>query len=204
MKVLVTGFELDEVCPVNTSNAVLKELAASCGPITIVTEELRADYRHQVEMLDKLWEKHHPDAIICLGQALRREVISLEKVAINFQDGTPRGKMGADYFGFIPDQRKVAEDGPDGYFTNLPIERMLRALKSECFPCEISLTAGAVSCNTAMYSVMHLIATRHPETLGGFIHIPAHHEHPGRVKKSYSLSYIARGIETAIRALAED
>ena len=91
--------------------------------------------------------------------------------------------------------------GPDGLFTNLPIERMLESIKEQGFPCEISLTAGSIGCNNAMYSVLYLIHTRYPDLMGGFIHVPGHHEHPRRVRKTFSVQEIAAGVEAALKGL---
>jgi pyroglutamyl-peptidase len=201
MKVLLTGFEPDEAVPVNTSFEVLKRLPEAIGSLEIVTDQLRCDYRAPMSVVEALAEKHHPDVFICMGQALRREVISLEKAAINYQHDDRELPMSGDYYGFAPKHRAVVEGGPDVYFTNLPIQRMLKAMQQADYPCEISLTAGAVGCNNAMYSVLHMIHSQYPHMMGGFIHVPGHHEHPKRIRKTYDLDYIAHGVETALSVL---
>lgn len=202
MKALITGFELDAACPYNSSFEVMRRLNKRVGALEIVTDALRCDYRDPVGVIRALAEKHHPDVFLCMGQALRREVISLEKVAINYQnDEREPAAGGGDYYGFVPRHRPVVEGAPDVYMTNLPVDAMLARLREREFPCEISLTAGAVGCNNAMYSLLHFIHTEAPHMLGGFIHVPANHEHPRRMKKSYSIDYIAEGIEVALSAI---
>lgn len=202
MKALITGFELDAACPYNSSFEVMQRLNKRVGALEIVTDALRCDYRDPVGVIRALAEKHHPDVFLCMGQALRREVISLEKIAINYQhDEREPAAGGGDYYGFVPRHRPVVEGAPDVYMTNLPVDAMLARLKERDFPCEISLTAGAVGCNNAMYSVLYLIRTKYPEMMGGFIHVPGHHEHPRRVRKTYSVQEIARGVEAALKGL---
>ena len=67
----------------------------------------------------------------------------------------------------------------------------------------MSLTAGAIGCNNALYSVMYLIRTKYPNMMGGFIHLPAHHQHPRRLYKSYDVEYLAHGVEAALKGLLD-
>ena len=199
MKALITGFELDAACPINSSYEVMKKLPSHVGDLQVVTDALRCDYRDPIGVVRALCEKHQPDVFICMGQALRREVISLEKVAINY--AFEERDWAKDDDGFIPKGMPIVEGGPDGIFTNLPIDKMLERLKAAEFPCEISLTAGSIGCNNAMYSVLYLIKTKYPNMMGGFIHVPGHHEHPRRVRKTFSVQEIARGVEAALKGL---
>lgn len=204
MRALVTGFELDQACPVNTSYEVVRRLPGHVGNLEVTADVLRCDYRRPLEPVEELIRRFRPDIFLCMGQALRREELSLERVAVNFQDDSrPASAGGGDYYGFVPHGRPVVPDGQDAYFSNLPLERMLARLQEEGYPCSISLTAGAVGCNNAMYSVLYLCRTRYPGMMGGFIHLPAHHQHPGRIKKSFSVEYLAHGIEVALEAAAE-
>lgn len=199
MRVVITGFKPNQSHPVNTSWEVKNALSDHIGDIEVIKEDMIASYHHSIEYIDSLIQKHHPDVFICMGQALRRECISLEKVAINY--AFEERDWAVDDDGFVPKGMTIVEGGPDGMFTNLPIERMLERIKQTEFPCEISLTAGAIGCNNAMYSVLYLIRTKYPQMMGGFIHVPGHHEHPRRVRKTYSVQEIARGVEAALKGL---
>ena len=201
MRVLITGFCPSESHPVNTSYEVKNALKPNIEGIERICEDLISSYQHPLDYIEMLIEKHHPDVFICMGQALRREVISLEKVGINYQDEDRDWAVDED--GFVPKDRPIIEGGPDAFFTNLPIQNMLRHMKEEGFPCEISLTAGAIGCNNALYSVLYLIRTKYPDMLGGFIHVPAHHQHPRRIGKSYDTEYLARGVEAALKGLLD-
>lgn len=201
MRVLITGFSPSESHPVNTSYEVKNALSDHVDSIELIREDMISSYRHPLDYSDMLIQKYHPDAFICMGQALRREVISLEKVGINYQN--EERDWAVDEEGFIPKDRPIIEGGPDAFFTNLPIQKMLQRMKQEGYPCEISLTAGAIGCNNALYSVLYLIHTKYPNMMGGFIHVPAHHQHPRRIGKSFETEYLARGVETALRGLLD-
>lgn len=201
MRVVITGFSPSESHPVNTSYEVKNALSDHVDGIELIREDLISSYRHPLDYIDMLIQKHRPDAFICMGQALRREVISLEKVGINYQNEDR--DWAVDEEGFVPKDRPIIEGGPDAIFTNLPIQAMLQRMKQEGYPCEISLTAGAIGCNNALYSVLYLIHTKYPNMMGGFIHVPAHHQHPRRIGKSFDTQYLASGVETALRGLLD-
>lgn len=199
MRVVITGFKPSQSHPVNTSWEVKNALSDHVDGIEIIREDMIASYHHSIEYIDGMIQKYRPDAFICMGQALRREVISLEKVAINY--AYEERDWAVDDDGYLPKGEAIVPGGPDGLFTNLPIERMLESIKEQGFPCEISLTAGSIGCNNAMYSVLYLIHTRYPDLMGGFIHVPGHHEHPRRVRKTFSVQEIAAGVEAALKGL---
>lgn len=199
MRVVITGFKPNGSHPVNTSYEVKNALSGQVGGIEVIKEDMIASYHHSMEYIDELIQKYHPDAFICMGQALRRECISLEKVAINY--AFEERDWAKDDDGFVPRGMTLVEGGPDGLFTNLPIDRMIQRVNDSGFPCERSLTAGAIGCNNAMYCVLYLIRTKYPEMMGGFIHVPGHHEHPRRIGKTYSVQEIAGGVEAALRGL---
>ena len=201
MKVLVTGFAPSTSHPVNTSYEVKNALSTNVDGIEVIGEDLISSYQHPLDEIERLIEKYHPDVFICMGQALRREVISIEKIGINYQN--EERDWAVDEEGFIPKDRPMIEGGPDGLFSNLPIQNMLRHMREEGFPCEMSLTAGAIGCNNALYSVMYLIRTKYPNMMGGFIHLPAHHQHPRRLYKSYDVEYLAHGVEAALKGLLD-
>jgi pyroglutamyl-peptidase len=139
-----------------------------------------------------------PAAVLGLGQAGGRPVLSLEQVAINLaepradreREGGLRGKP-------------VIDGGPDAYFTRLPLATIVGALKRHNVPAGLSLSAGVYVCNAVMYSTLHVLRGRR-RIPAGFIHLPyeaaqaAHH----RAVASMSLETMTIGIEVALRAIA--
>ena len=201
MRVVITGFKPSESHPVNTSWEVKNALADRVGGIELIREDMIGSYRHSMEYIDEMIQKYNPDAFICMGQALKRDYLSIEKIAINY--AFEERDWAKDDDGFVPKGITLVEGGPDGIFTNLPVDKMLARVKEMGFPCEMSLTAGAIGCNNAMYHVMYLIQTKYPNMLGGFIHVPGHHEHPRRIGKTYSVAEIARSVEAALSGLED-
>jgi pyroglutamyl-peptidase len=138
-----------------------------------------------------------PVAMVGLGQAGGRPVLSLEKVAINLAD--PRADRERD--GGLQGKPVIA-GGPDAYFTRLPLARILRRLKRHNIPAAISLSAGVYVCNSVMYSALHTLKRR--RTPAGFIHLPyeagqaAHH----RAVASMSLATMMTGVEIALETIA--
>ena len=201
MRVVITGFQPSESHPVNTSWEVKNALSDHVGGIELIREDMIGSYHHSIEYIDRMIQKYHPDAFICMGQALRRDYLSIEKIGINY--AYEERDWAKDDDGFVPKGMTLVEGGPDGIFSNLPIDKMVAKVKEAGFPCEMSLTAGAIGCNNALYCVMYLIKTKYPNMMGGFIHVPGHHEHPRRTMKTYSVAEIAKYVEIALSALED-
>jgi len=108
----------------------------------------------------------NPVLVLALGQAGGRTSISLEKVAINYNDARI-----ADNQGQQPLATPTVEDGPAAYFSTLPLKHLVQQLRSNSIPAEISFSAGTFVCNHLFYGLMHELATK-PATRAGFIHIP--------------------------------
>src|SRR5437660_1535619 len=131
-----------------------------------------------------------PAAVVGLGQAGGRPVLSLEKVAINLADARADRERDGGVQG-----KPVIADGPDAYFTRLPLAPILRTLRRHDIPATISLSAGVFVCNAVMYSMLH--ALRRRRTPAGFVHLPyeagqAVHHHAAA---SMSLTTMVAGVE---------
>ena len=110
--------------------------------------------------------RYRPRAVLGLGQARGRPALSLERIAINlFQEGNA-GQLDSRNAG-----QPVIANGPDAYFSRLPIAAILRALAKRKVPASVSLSAGAYACNAAMYAALHAMRRR-PNLPVGFIHLP--------------------------------
>ena len=116
----------------------------------------------------KALEETHPAAVVCLGEATRRPVISIERVAVNLLDFRIPDNAGAQTI-----DQSVVENAPAAYFSTLPARALLNALHMAGLPAEFSLTAGSYLCNQIFYTLMHALATRTIKIPGGFIHLPA-------------------------------
>ncbi|SDZ02812.1 pyroglutamyl-peptidase [Evansella caseinilytica] len=123
------------------------------------------------KLIDKI-EVCRPDIVLSLGVAVGRAAITPERIAMNIQDTAGEGKAG-DNRGDKPQDRLIAEDGPDGLFTTLPIRDLTTMLQQAGIPAQISNTAGTYICNNTMYSTLYHLQKHKYETKAGFIHVPA-------------------------------
>jgi pyroglutamyl-peptidase len=138
-----------------------------------------------------------PAAVVGLGQAGGRPVLSLEKIAINLADPHADRERDGGLQG-----KPVIAGGPDAYFTRLPLPAILRTLKRHHIPAAISLSAGVYVCNTVMYSALHTLRRR--RTPAGFIHLPYEAAQAARHRAvaSMSLAMMTAGVEIALETIA--
>jgi pyroglutamyl-peptidase len=160
-KVLLTGFEPFGNATSNPSGEIVKQISGD----NIITAILPVAYRQSAERLLSLIEQHNPDVVICLGQAEGRTVITPERVAINLDDARL-----ADNEGVLRNDMKILEDGPAAYFSTLPINEIVAAIKAEGIPVAVSLSAGAFLCNHVFYVAQNKFAGS--SIRSGFVHVP--------------------------------
>jgi pyroglutamyl-peptidase len=160
-KVLLTGFEPFGTATSNPSGEIVKQVSGD----NIVTAILPVTYAQSAERLLELIAEHNPDVVICLGQAEGRTQITPEKVAINLDDARL-----PDNAGVQRSDVRILDDGPDAYFTTLPIKEMVDAIKAQGIPASVSLSAGAFLCNHVFYVAQNKFAGSNFRS--GFVHVP--------------------------------
>ena len=160
-KVLLTGFEPFGTATSNPSGEIVKQISGD----NIVTAILPVAYAQSAEALLGLIEHHKPDVVICLGQAEGRTQITPERIAINLDDARL-----PDNAGVQRSDVKILDDGPDAYFTSLPIKEMVDAAKAAGVPASVSLSAGAFLCNHVFYVAQNNFAGT--KVRSGFVHVP--------------------------------
>jgi pyroglutamyl-peptidase len=159
--ILLTGFEPFGTATSNPSGEIVKQISGE----NIVTAILPVAYAQSAEQLLSLIEQHNPDVVVCLGQAEGRTHITPEKMAINLDDARL-----ADNEGVLRSDVKILEDGPDAYFTTLPVKDMVEAMKAQGIPAVVSLSAGAFLCNHVFYVAQNkFVGTA---VRSGFVHVP--------------------------------
>jgi pyroglutamyl-peptidase len=159
--VLLTGFEPFGRATSNPSGEIVKQISGD----NIVTAILPVTYAQSARHLLALIAQHNPDVVICLGQAEGRTSITPEKVAINLDDAPL-----ADNEGVVRSDVKILEGGPDAYFSTLPINIMVDAVKGQGIKAAVSLSAGAFLCNHVFYLAQNKFAGTHVRS--GFVHVP--------------------------------
>jgi pyroglutamyl-peptidase len=193
-QLLLTGFEPFLGFPINPTEAIVKELdGMEIGQFRIHGLLLPVDYKTAGPKILQVIEEIQPDSVISLGLAAGRTAITPERIAINCRDGE------ADNSGVALQDAPIVEDGPAGYFSTLPIRKIVNALNEAGYPARISDTAGTYLCNNVMYTVLDTVEQRQQ---AGFVHIPASHELAANSKKEMA-SWSQKDLTDAIMKMIE-
>ncbi|MFM1967706.1 MAG: hypothetical protein RL590_563 [Actinomycetota bacterium] len=165
-RVLVTGFEPFGGASLNPSKLLVEKLAKEKLPgVDLNTAILPVEFDRAAEILLAKIQEFSPNVVICFGQAEGRSSITPEKIAINLDDARI-----ADNSGDARKQRAIVLNGADGYFSTLPVEKMVLELNKAGAPANISLSAGSFVCNHIFYRMQHALLGQGIKS--GFIHLP--------------------------------
>ena len=159
--ILVTGFEAFDKSSLNPSGEIVKALIGD----DLVTAILPVVFGQASSQLRKLIDLYKPTAVLCLGQAEGRSAMTPERIAINLSDARI-----PDNAGNQPLEQKIIANGADGYFSTLPIEKMVASMKAAGVPASISLSAGTFVCNHIFYVMQDYL--KDSSTTSGFMHVP--------------------------------
>jgi pyroglutamyl-peptidase len=166
--ILLTGFEPFDGEPINPSAEAVTALAAERqNGVQVMHAILPTTYDGAVPHLRAALARCSPDIVISVGQAGGRPEISVERVAINIDDGRI-----ADNSGVRRSDEPVVPGGPAAYFATLPIKAIVAAIRSAGIPVHMSQSAGTFLCNHIFYAACHIAATERPGMRAGFIHVP--------------------------------
>jgi pyroglutamyl-peptidase len=193
MELLLTGFEPFGGSWLNPSQQVATSLDGSVsGGLHVRSHILPVDgHRAPRGLLDRIHE-WSPDAVLCLGEAPHRPVISIERVAVNLLDypiPDNRGKQVVD--------QPIRKQGPAAYFSTLPVRMIYNTLRSKEIPVELSQSAGVYLCNQIMYSLLDHLALNNLTIMAGFIHLPSL---PAQVATSGSV-FASMSLEIEMQAI---
>ncbi len=203
MKILVTGFEPFGGSTINPSEQVVRLLQDILfSNIELVIKVLPVERIRAGQVLIEAVEETQPQAVVSLGEASGRAVISVERIAVNLMDYR------------IPDNQgnKVADlpvvvGGPAAYFATLPVRKIFERVTLAGVPAELSLSAGSFLCNQVMYEALHYTAEQGRSIKAGFIHLPSLPEQALRSAKpipSMGIETALKGVIAALQAVAED
>lgn len=170
-KVLLTGFEPFGHTPTNPAESVARALDGTIiGEAEIVARIVPCAFFECIEFVKAAIAEVQPDLVIMLGEYGGRSMITVERIAQNFNDGT-RYRLEDNAGKVLQGQPTVAE-GPAAYYTTLPIRAMVKAMRASGLPADISDAAGTFCCNHLMYGILHHIATEQLPIRAGWIHLP--------------------------------
>ena len=198
MKVLITGFDPFGGESINPAWEAVKAMENTIDGIEVIKLQIPTVFRKSAEKLFAGIDEHKPDVVICVGQAGGRYDMSVERVAINMDDGRI-----PDNEGYQPIDTPVYEDGENAYFATLPIKGIVEEIKSAKIPASVSNTAGTYVCNHIMYSLLYYISKNNLNIKGGFIHVPYITEQVVDKKSMpyMEVSTITKALESAVKAL---
>lgn len=192
--VLITGFEPFLDFNRNPTEIIANSLdGITVGSIRFIGKILPVKYDEAGKALEGAIKESSPDLIIGTGLAAGRSKISLEKIAINYKHSESPDNAGKRVLG-----ERIREGMPDGLFSRIHVEELVKVLNSTGIPAEISLSAGAYLCNYVMFII--LIESKKIGIPGGFVHVPNDEELSAMM---YPKTYPSINIETMKKAIIE-
>lgn len=141
-RMLVTGFQPFGGATMNPAWEAVRRLPDTIGGAEVVKVEIPVVFGRASAAVDAAIEANRPDIVLCVGQAGGRCKITPEFVGINYIDARI-----PDNEGNQPLAKRVVEDGPDAYFSTLPVRAMAQAMNDAGVPAAVSFTAGTYVCN---------------------------------------------------------
>lgn len=194
---LVTCFEPFGGDALNSSHLTVSRLEPDGMELAKAT--LPVSYADARRELEAAVDAARPDVVVAFGQAARRERVTVERVALNLDDATE-----ADNLGVAGAARPIVPDGPPAYWSGLPVDELVAALRASGVPAAASRDAGGYLCNHVFYGLMHLVATRGLDVRAGFVHVPLVTEQAlDDDRPSLSPETLLLGAQTILRTLAE-
>ena len=164
-RILLTGFTPFGGHEINPTQKLVEALGQHLvvAGAEVFPRLLTTHYRRAEEDFDRALAEIRPDAIVSFGLAYSADHVRPERIAVNFDDGEEDGGHVA---------RRIAEDGPVGYFSTLPVEAMVADLAAAGLPAKASNHAGAYICNHIFYYARHRFERERVATPMGFVHVP--------------------------------
>jgi pyroglutamyl-peptidase len=193
-KVLISGFEPFGGSHLNSSQLVVEAISKeNLSGLELSAVILPVEFDKAARVLFSKVNDFNPEIIISFGQAEGRKAITPEKIAINLDSARI-----PDNAGELRVNKVIVEAGADGYFSTLPIEKMVAAVKECGLESEISLSAGAFLCNHIFYHLQHQLLER--EVKSGFVHLPLVNEQIAQYpnQPSWALKDLVQGVRAAI------
>lgn len=190
MKLLITAFDAFGGNEDNISQTVLEALPTRVGEAEVCKLLLPTVFCLAAERAIAAAEALRPDAIVCLGQAAGRKVITPERVAVNRMDASMPDNAGRQ-----PRGETIEPGGPAVCFSTLLNEAMTEAIRAEGVPAELSDSAGTFVCNSLLYAMLRWAARQGREIPCGFVHLP-------RPDESLTPEALTRALTAALRVVA--
>ncbi len=202
--ILLTGFEAFGNTPVNPAEQVATYLDdRQVDGVKIMSRIVPNTFFKCIDVVCAAIEEVEPQAVVMMGEYGGRSMVTVERIAQNFNDGARYGLRDND--GVLLQGELTAPDGPAAYTATLPIRAMVRAMRDAGIPADISDSAGTFCCNHLMYGILHHIALNDMSIRAGWIHLPHLPEvaalDANLGAPSMSMLTAAEGVQAAIAAI---
>ncbi|MEM1058957.1 MAG: pyroglutamyl-peptidase I [Verrucomicrobiota bacterium] len=205
--ILLTGFGPYANVSVNPAQTVTEALdGETIAGAKLHGHILPGGFFKCIEAITALIDEMKPDLVVMMGEYSGRSMLTVERIAQNFDDATRYGLE--DNFGYSPTNEKIVEDGPVAYWSNAPIRAMVKAMRAANVPADISDAAGTLCCNHLMYGALHHINSNGLPIRAAWIHLPtlpevaAHVDHLNMPSMSTETS--VTGVRAGIQAMVEN
>lgn len=170
--VLVTGFGPYGNTPTNPAQLVAEAIdGTEVAGARVVSRIVPCVFFDAIAAAVAAIEEVGPDVVVMMGEFGGRAMLTVERIAQNFNDASRYGL--ADNDGKAPIDEKIVPDGPPACYATLPIRAMVRAMRDAGLPADISDAPGTLVCNHLMYGVLQHIEANALPIRAGWIHLPA-------------------------------
>ncbi len=193
-KLLITGFDPFGGATVNPSWEAVKRLPDKIGDWQLTKIEIPTVFGLAAQTVLTAAQDQQPDAIICVGQAGGRDSVTPEVYGVNL-----RHARIADNAGNAPLATPIIPSAPASYTTTLPVNDILREVRSAGLPCKLSYSAGRFVCNDVLYTLLHHYHDTNIKV--GFIHVPYLPEQAGEGQPCMTLGEIVAALACMIAAI---
>ena len=193
-RILISGFEPFGGSNLNSSQLVVEAISKeNLSGVELFTVILPVEFGKAADVLLSKVKEINPEIIIAFGQAEGRRALTPEKIAINLDSARI-----PDNAGELRTNKVIIENGADGYFSTLPIEKMVEAVKECGLESEISLSAGAFLCNHIFYHLQHQMLESGVKS--GFVHLPLVNEQIAQYpnQASWAFKDLVQGVRATI------
>ncbi len=199
--ILLTGYEAFGDFKVNPSIAACMRLNNKIyNAYRVVVEEIPMRFEEVKDEIEGHVDKYKPAAVLSTGVSSEGSCIKLERIAINLT--TAKGPSKKEQ---LPEGEPIKAGGPVGYFSTLPLGKLLEGLKRAGVPAVISNSAGTFGCNLIFYQLMDYLDREGLDIPAGFIHAPRLPEQALDGKTpSMALDLTAHALDVVVEMISKD
>jgi pyroglutamyl-peptidase len=191
-KLLITGFEPFGGESINPSWEAVMRLPDEINGYKISKLLIPVVFGEAAGRVLDVAEELLPDVILSVGQAGGRNAITVELVAINLRHATIPDNSSAQ-----PQDEPINKNGPNAYFSTMPVRKIANAIRSSGISADVSYSAGTYVCNDVLYTLLDHYSGK--STRVGFIHIPYCKEQCK--EPAMDLDDVVKGLMVAIQNL---